>query len=132
MIRNIFKILLFPLLGRIRSAPKPKPLPALQSGNLHLFAAVFGSEIEATDYALGQDPKNSLTADLGGAAIGPDDVEIVFGDNRISAALPMFAVPDGAKPPKGANTLILLSDRGQNCAMGAGDKLTYLGLCPVS
>ncbi|WP_296420850.1 hypothetical protein [Pseudooctadecabacter sp.] len=130
MIGNILRVLFFPFLGRIKSAGPPPAPPPLSSARLHLFAGDFGSEVEATDYALGL-ADQTLAGDLGGAVIGPDDIEIIFGHDRIAAARPMlrFSAP---VPRSAANTYIMVSDRGYDASALTGHRVNYLGLCDVS
>ncbi|SLN56233.1 hypothetical protein [Pseudooctadecabacter jejudonensis] len=128
MIRNLFKVLFFPLFGRIKS--KPVAPPPLASNRVHVFCGEFASEAAATDYALGLTDPN-LATDLGGVGIGPDDAEIIFGQDRIMAARPMFHFT-APQPAAMGNTYILLSDRGYRTSALTGDRVIHLGLCDIS
>jgi len=130
MIRNLLKVLFFPLLGRIKSKPKAPPLPPVQSDEVFIFAGRFGTEAEATDYALGLSRTATLSQDLN-AAIGPDDVEIIFGSDRLSAAMPMFQFRNRQGDPTGANTYIMLSDRGHAADGITGKTVTYIGKAAI-
>ncbi|WP_375279702.1 hypothetical protein [Pseudooctadecabacter sp.] len=130
MIRNLIKVTFFPLFGRIKSKPKQRALPPLKSARVHLFAGTFTTEVAATDYALGLSG-DTLAADLGNVAIGPDDIEIIFGAERIAAARPMFHFA-GPVPATKANTYFMLSDRGYDAGHLTGGRVAYLGLCDVS
>ena len=130
MIRNLLKSAFVPLFGRIKSEPRQPALPPLRSARIHLLAGQFTSEVEATDYALGLSD-DTLAGDLGDVAIGPDDIEIIFGADRIAAARPMFH-SSGPIPVTKANTYIMLSDRGYDMGQLAGARVAHLGLCDVS
>ena len=132
MNRNLFKALFFPLFGRIKSKPKAVKVAPLLSDQVHVFAGTFPNEATATDYAMGLGKSGSLSADLGGAAIGPDDVEIIHGEDRMLAARPMFHFHGAAPVPAEANTFILLSDRGYDTAQLTGSSVQHIGKCDVS
>lgn len=132
MIRNLFKMLFFPLFGRIKSKPKAIKMAPLLSDQVHVFAGTFQNEATATDYAMGLGQNGSLSADLGGAGIGPDDVEIIHGETRLLAARPMFHFHGAAPVPAGANTFILLSDRGYDTAQLTSNNVQHIGKCDVS
>ena len=132
MIRNLLKVLFFPLLGRIKSQPKAPKVAPLLSDQVHVFAGAFVSEAAATDYAMGLNTDASLSADLGGAAIGPDDLEILFGQDRLIAARPMFHFHGAAPIPAEANAFIMLSDRGYDVSQLTGTTVQHIGKCDVS
>lgn len=132
MIKNFLKILLFPILGNVKSKPKIAPPAPLQSDTLFVFAASFACEPEATDYALGLNSDTSLSADLAGAGIGVDDVEIIFGEDRLAAINPMLHFIGARHPMGDANTLLLLSDRGYDPTTLNGDHIRFVGKCSVS
>jgi len=118
MIRNLLKVLFFPLLGRIRPTPaapaKPPRDPAM-ANRLHIFHGTFTTELEATDYCLcapGRNQPEPLTRDLPGATIDVNEVEIIFGAARIKGALSMLTSdPDALQRTIGDdNTLILIAE----------------------
>ena len=136
MIRNLLKLMLYPLLGNVRSKPKrmepsDRAVPPNANANrLHVFAGTFRSELEATDYCLtpmGKNQPEPLTRDLADAMIDTAEVEIVFGEARILAALPMMT----PRPDVGAaNTLILIAEvafGGLPYSLGDTPKLRYFG-----
>ena len=111
------------------TGPKPKPLV---SKSLHVFAGSFASELAATDYGMGIGDGPSLSADLGGAGIGPDDIEVIFGADRITAATPMLRFISGRRPARDANAYLLLSDRGYDVDGLSGDTVRFIGTCDVN
>lgn len=131
MIRNLLKLLVYPLAGNIRTKPKTPSAP-LKSDALNVFAGQFTSELSATDYAMGLGDTGSLSADLAGATIGPDDVEVIFGADRIAATRPMLHFRGRRRDTGDTNTLILLSDRGYDGDAATGKTVTFLGICSVS
>lgn len=131
--RNILKLLLYPFLGNSRSTTKTAPsLTPVQSDKLNVFAGTFPSEIDATDYALGLIKGASLSDDLGGALIEPNDVEIIYGIDRISAARPMLHFVGPRQIASEANTYFLLSDRGYATDKLVDDRVSFLGQCTVN
>ena len=88
--------------------------------------------MDATDYALGLVEDTSLSDDLGGAIIEPNDVEIIYGIDRISAARPMLKFVGRVKIASEANTYLLLTDRGFATDKLNDDRVSFLGQCTVS
>lgn len=115
--------------GGAPAGPKPKPLV---SNQLNVFAGSFASELAATDYGMGIGGGTSLSADLGGAGIGPDDIEVIFGEDRITAASPMLRFAGPRRPAPDSNAYILLSDRGYDVDALSGDTVRFIGKCDVS
>jgi len=118
MIRNVLKVLFFPLLGWIRNKPprvaKPPRDPAT-ANRLHIFHGTFATELEATDYCLrapGRNQPEPLTLDLPDATIDVNEVEIIFGAARIKGTLPMLTSdPERLHDQIGSdNTLILIAE----------------------
>jgi len=124
MIRKFFKGL------GTKGPTNPPPLPPLQSDEVFVFAGTFASEAAATDYALSLSPTATLSQDLA-APIGPDDVEILFGADRLAAATPMFQFLVRAPDPDSTNTYILLSDRGYRADALTSQAATYIGKASV-
>ena len=116
-------------LNKLRG-PAPAPAPPLQSDRVLVFAGNFASELTATDYALGLS-NTTLARDLGDVIMGSDDVEIIHGTARITAAHPMFrfARPVAATD---ANTYFLVSDRGYDTARLNTTTVTFLGMAEIS
>lgn len=142
MIRNLFKILFFPLFGRIRSkaAPQTALPPNANPNRVHLFHGTFASELEATDYCLtplGRNKPEPLNRDLPDAGVNTAEVEIIFGSARITAASPMFSPnPDGLLRDIGEdNTLIMISEAafgGLPYTLNDTPTLRYAGAYEVS
>jgi hypothetical protein len=133
MIRNILKKLLSPLQGSAHNTSNPTPsLNPIQSDKLNVFAGVFKSEMDATDYALGLVEDTSLSDHLGGAIIAPYDVEVIYGIDRISAARPMLNFVGPQRIASEANTYLLLTDRGFPTDELNDDRVSFLGQCTVS
>jgi hypothetical protein len=117
MIRNLFKVLFFPLLGIMR--PKEKsdsavPPPA-NPNRVHVFHGTFTSELDATSYCLDAPSRNEpepLTRDLPDAMIDTSEVEIIFGAARIGSAVPMLTKRPEAllDQIRSDNTLVLIAE----------------------
>lgn len=140
IIRNLAKVLLYPLLGNIRSqdpsdsATPPGP-PHEHTNRVHVFYGTFGSELAATDYCLtplGRNKPEPLTRDLPDAMIDTSEVEIVFGEARVLAAIPML----NPRPDVGrADTIILIAEAafgGLPYSLNDTPVLTYAGAFEVS
>lgn len=121
-------------LKRLFGSPKPTgPAPnPLVSDRLNVFAGTLASEMAATDYGMGFSDGATLSEDLGGVDIGPDDIEIIFGAERISASAPMLHFRGPRHPTGEANAYILLSDRGYDVDALTGDTVRFIGMCDVT
>ena len=113
------------------SKPKAAPVAPKRSDALNVFAGTFASEMDATDYALGITEGPSLSDDLG-AAVGMDDVEIIYGVDRISAARPHLHFTGRRRTSNESNTYLLLSDRGYDTDSMNDERIVFLGQCSVS
>lgn len=113
--------------------PKPKAaaVSPKMSDRLNVFAGTFASEMAATDYALGLTDMRDLSDDLG-APVGVDDVEIIFGVDRISAARPHLHFVGPRRGSNESNTYLLVSDRGYDTATLQDERIVFLGQCTVS
>lgn len=87
------------------------------TNRVHVFHGTFPSEIEATDYCLtplGRNQPEPLTRDLPDAMIDTAEVEIIFGPERIGAAIPMLTdKPDTLfhlVATQRSNTIILIAE----------------------
>jgi len=116
-------------LRRMLRAPAPAPAPPLLSDRVLVFAGNFASELTATDYALGLS-KTTLARDLGDVNFAPDDVEIIHGIARITAARPMFRFT-APVPATDANTYIMVSDRGYDASRLKRAQVTFLGMAEI-
>lgn len=121
MIRNLFKLVFYPLLGNIRGRHHAEAMvdPQLpdptHANRVHLFHGTFETELAATSYCLDTPGKNEpepLTRDLPDAMIDTSEVEIIFGGARIAAAVPMLTHnPHELFNEIGAdNTVILIAE----------------------
>lgn len=136
MIRALFKLVFYPLLGtRLSKRPRAEysdtaPPPAADPDRVHLFAGQFPSEIEVTDYCLkplGRNKPEPLTRDLPDAMIDTSEIEIIFGETRLVAALPMFTPRPDIGP---ANTVVMVSEAafgGLPYSLNDTPVLRYLG-----
>lgn len=104
--------------------------PPHNPNRVHLFIGTFDSERAATDYCLvpmGRNKPEPLTRDLPDAMIDVSEVEIIFGQARIEAALPMIA----PRPEVGEeNTLIMIAEAafgGLPYTLDDTPVLSYLG-----
>lgn len=89
--------------------------PVANANRVHLFHGTFASELEATDYCItpmGRNKPEPLTRDLPDAMIDTSEVEIIFGADRIGAAIPMLTNrPSDLVQHIGIdNTLILIAE----------------------
>ncbi len=110
---NLFKFLFRIDTNRIYSDTAVPP--AAPSNRVHVFHGTFASEIEATDYCItpmGRNKPEPLTRDLPDAMIDTSEVEIIFGTDRIDAAIPMLTnrPSDLTRQVKADNTLILIAE----------------------
>lgn len=87
------------------------------ANRVHVFHGKFASELDATSYCLDAPGKNEpepLTRDLPDAIIDTPEVEIIFGTDRIDAAIPMLTnKPDTLSnfvASSNSNTLILIAE----------------------
>jgi len=111
------------------------PPPNAPSNRLHVFVGTFASELEATDYCLtpmGLNKPEPLTRDLPDAMVDTSEVEIIFGEGRITGALPMLNPRPDIGPD---NTLILIAEAafgGLPYTLNDTPKLRYVGPAEVS
>lgn len=134
--KNLLRLLLFPLLGPMRKqAPDTAPPPPANPDQVHIFHGTFASELEATDYCLtpmGRNKPEPLTRDLPGATIITSEVEIIFGPERINAALPMLKGPVDAlfNEIGHENTIVMIAEAafgGLHYTLNDTPKLRYAG-----
>lgn len=120
MMPKLFKTAFSSFVSFLRRRETPElvetqPPRRISANRIHVFHGDFTSELEATDYCLtplGHNQPEPLTRDLPNAIIDTSEVEIVFGVQRISAAIPMITPhPDGLRHQfRTSNTLILISE----------------------
>lgn len=115
--KNLLRLLLFPLLGRMRAREKSDSAvpPPANPDRVHIFHGTFASELEATEYCLtpmGRNKPEPLTRDLPDAMIDTSEVEIIFGGPRIIGAVPMLSPnPDALLREIGTdNTVIMIAE----------------------
>lgn len=133
---NLFRVLLFPLLGPMRKQTSETATPPPTNPNrVHIFHGTFGSELEATDYCLTPIARNKpepLTRDLPDAMIITSEVEIIFGTARIGSALPMLSGPvsDLFREMGDDNTIVMIAEAafgGLPYTLNDTPKLRYAG-----
>lgn len=138
---RLLKIIFSPLFRVLRQKPAPMPQKgAPQSNRVHIFHGTFATELNATRYCLDAPSRNEpepLARDLPDATIDTAEVEIIFGQDRIAVAVPMFATnPQALLDQIGTdNTIIMIAEAafmGLPYALNDTPALRYAGAFDVT